>query len=123
MRSYVQKRRPARLPAVNGRARTISCSNGARVRLDVGLTIGQTPRMTVKVGISLPDATHARALQHARSTGTTLSGLIDAALKAELTRRELADHMAMLADADDTERLHERARSRSRALSAWKTGR
>lgn len=54
----------------------------------MGLTIGQTPRMTVKVGISLPDATRARALQHARSTGTTLSGLIDAALKAELTRRE-----------------------------------
>jgi hypothetical protein len=50
--------------------------------------------MTVKVGISLPDATHARALEHARSAGTTLSGLIDAALKAELTRRELADHMA-----------------------------
>lgn len=77
--------------------------------------------MTVKVGISLPDATHARALKHARSTGTTLSGLIDAALKAELTRRELAEHMAMLAEADDTERMYERARSRSRALAAWKT--
>ncbi|HEX6402686.1 MAG TPA: hypothetical protein VF003_05940 [Pseudonocardiaceae bacterium] len=79
--------------------------------------------MTVKVGISLPDATHARALEHARSTGTTLSGLIDAALKAELARRELVDHMAMLAEADDTKRLHERARLRSHALSAWKTGR
>jgi len=55
--------------------------------------------------------------------GTTLSGLIAAALKAELTRRELAEHMAMLAEADDTQRLHERARLRSRALSAWKTGR
>jgi hypothetical protein len=79
--------------------------------------------MTVKIGISLPDATHARALQHARSAGTTLSGLVDAALKAELTRRELADHVVMLAEADDVERLHARARSRSRALSAWKTGR
>ncbi len=79
--------------------------------------------MTVKVGISLPDATHARALEHARSTGITLSGLVDAALKAELTRRELADHVAMLAEADDVDRLHERARSRSSALSAWKTGR
>jgi hypothetical protein len=79
--------------------------------------------MTVKVGISLPDATHARALEHARSAGTTLSGLIDAALKAELTRRDLADHMAMLAEADDPQRLHERARSRSHALSAWKTRR
>ncbi|MGH3866768.1 MAG: hypothetical protein ACRDQ4_11635 [Pseudonocardiaceae bacterium] len=59
--------------------------------------------MTVKVGISLPDATHARALEHARSAGTTLSGLVDAALRAELTRRELADHVVMLAEADDTD--------------------
>ena len=95
----------------------------AGCRLDVSLTIGQTARMTVKVGISLPDATHARALQHARSAGTTLSGLIDAALRAELTRRDLADHMAMLAEAEDAERLRDRARSRSGALSAWKTGR
>ncbi|MGH4001133.1 MAG: hypothetical protein ACRDTJ_27155 [Pseudonocardiaceae bacterium] len=79
--------------------------------------------MTVKVGISLPDATHARALEHARSTGTTLSGLVDTALKAELTRRELADHMAMLAQAEDVDRLRERAQARSHALSAWKTGR
>jgi len=79
--------------------------------------------MTVKVGISLPNATHARAVEHASSTGTTLSGLVDAALKAELTRRELADHVAMLVEADDVERLRERARSRSSALSAWKTGR
>jgi hypothetical protein len=79
--------------------------------------------MTVKVGISLPDATHARALEHARSTGTTLSGLVDTALKAELTRRELAEHVVMLAEADDVDRLCERARSRSRARSAWKTGR
>lgn len=91
--------------------------------LDAGLTISQTGGMTVKVGISLPDTTHARAVEHARATGTTLSGLIDAALKAELTRRELADHMAMLAAADDADRLRQRARSRSRALAAWKTGR
>lgn len=52
--------------------------------------------------------------------GTTLSGFIDAALRAELARRELADHVAMLADAD---RLHVRAQARSRALSAWKSGR
>lgn len=79
--------------------------------------------MTVKIGISLPDATHARALEHARSAGTTLSGLVDAALTAELTRRELAAHVAMLADADDTGRLRERARARTGALAAWKTGR
>jgi hypothetical protein len=79
--------------------------------------------MTVKVGISLPDTTHARALEHARSTGTTLSGLIDAALRAELTRHELADHMAMLAQADDRDQLRQRARARTEALAAWKTGR
>jgi hypothetical protein len=79
--------------------------------------------MTVKVGISLPAATHARALERARSTGTTLSGLIDAALRAELTRCELAEHVVMLAEADDADRLRARARSRSDALSAWKTRR
>ncbi len=79
--------------------------------------------MTVKVGISLPDATHARALEHARSAGTTLSGLVDAALRAELARRELAEHVVMLAEADDVDRLRARAQSRSRALSVWKTGR
>lgn len=91
--------------------------------LDAGLTIGQTGGMTVKVGISLPDATHARALEYARSTGTTLSGLVDTALRAELTRRELADHIAMLAQAEDVDRLRERAQARGHALSAWKTGR
>jgi hypothetical protein len=88
----------------------------------MGPTFGQTGGMTVKVGISLPDATHARAVQHARSTGTTLSGLVDAALTAELTRRELAEHVVMLAEADDVDRLHARTRARSSVLSAWKTG-
>lgn len=53
----------------------------------------------------------------------TLSGLVDMALKAELTRRELAEHVAMLAAADDVDRLRQRAQSRSHALAAWKTGR
>lgn len=87
------------------------------------MTIGQTARMTVKVGISLPDTTHARALEHARSSGTTLSGLIDAALRAELTRHELADHVAMLTQADDADRLRQRAQARTDVLAAWKTGR
>ena len=76
--------------------------------------------MTVKVGVSLPDSTHARALEQAQSSGTTLSGLIDEALRSELTRRELADHVAMLAGADDEERLAHRATARRNALSAWK---
>lgn len=73
--------------------------------------------MTVKVGILLPDATHARALEHARSSGTTLSGLVDAALTAELTRRDLAEHVAMLTEADDVDRLSARARSRTSAVT------
>jgi hypothetical protein len=76
--------------------------------------------VTVKIGISLPDATHVRAVEHARATGKSLSGLIDEALKAELTRRELAEHMAMLAQAEDPEQLRARAQSRGRALVAWK---
>jgi hypothetical protein len=64
--------------------------------------------MSVKVGISLPERTHVRALECARGMGTTLSGLIDAALRAELTRREVADHVAMLAEADDADRLRVR---------------
>ena len=87
------------------------------------MTISQTTGMTIKVGISLPDATHARALEHARSTGTTLSGLVDTALRAELTRHELADHIAMLTQADDTDRLRQRAQTRTDALATWKTGR
>ncbi|MGH3941091.1 MAG: hypothetical protein ACRDTG_21120 [Pseudonocardiaceae bacterium] len=55
--------------------------------------------------VSLPDTTHARTLVLARDTGTTLSGLVDAALRAELTRRDVADHVAMLAAAEDPARL------------------
>lgn len=51
------------------------------VGLDTGLTPGQTDGMTVKVGISLPERTHARAVEHTRSMGTTLSGLIDAGVE------------------------------------------
>jgi hypothetical protein len=51
-----------------------------------------------------------------------VSGLIDIALKAELTRRELAEQVAMLA-ADDVDRLRQRAQSRHHALAAWRTGR
>ncbi|MBI1758453.1 MAG: hypothetical protein HYR62_04410 [Actinobacteria bacterium] len=79
--------------------------------------------MTVKVGISLPDATHARAIAYARSVGTTLSGLVDAALRAELSRRDAADHVAMLSRAEEVDRLRRRARARSEELSDWKAGR
>lgn len=88
------------------------------VLVDTGPTAGQTHGMTVKLGISLPDGTYARPLEYAHELETTLSGLIAAALQAELTRRDLADHVAMLADADDADRLRMRARSRTDALAA-----
>ncbi|MBA2322502.1 MAG: hypothetical protein H0V92_00240 [Pseudonocardiales bacterium] len=76
--------------------------------------------MTAKIGISLPDSTYARAVEFTQATGMSMSGLVDAALRAEITRRELGDHLAMLAQAEDPERLRDRARARSDALRAWK---
>lgn len=77
--------------------------------------------MTAKIGISLPDTTYDRALAAARASGTSMSGLVDEALRAELARRDLADHVAMLAEAEAPEGLEARARARSEALRHWKT--
>lgn len=97
--------------------------SGAVSRLANRQRAAALARQLIEAGISLPGRTHARAVEHACSTGTTLSGLIDEALRAELMCREVADHVTMLAEADDADRLHARARARSRALSAWKSGR
>jgi len=43
-------------------------------------------------------------------------------LLAELARRAVAAHVAMLAEAEDPDRLAERARARTAALVAWKRG-
>lgn len=77
--------------------------------------------MTAKIGISLSDATYARAVAVARASGTSMSGLVDEALRAELARRELADHVAMLAEAESPAELEARARPRGEALRTWKT--
>ena len=53
----------------------------------MSVTVGQATGMTVKVGIFLPDT----------------------------TRLELADHMAMLVQTDDLDRLRHRARARTEA--------
>jgi hypothetical protein len=76
--------------------------------------------VTTKIGVSLPDSTYARAVQAARDSGTTVSGLVNEALLAELARRAVAAHVAMLAEAEDPERLGERARARAAGLAAWK---
>lgn len=76
--------------------------------------------MTAKIGVSLPDSTYERALEIARRAKLSVSGLINEALLAELDRRAAADHVAMLAEAEDPARLAERARTRSSALTAWK---
>ncbi|HTF47944.1 MAG TPA: hypothetical protein VK735_10880 [Pseudonocardia sp.] len=76
--------------------------------------------MTTKIGISLPDSTYARAVEAAKDSGTTVSGLVNEALLAELTRRGVAAHVAMLAEADDPDRLAARATARTAALADWK---
>lgn len=84
------------------------------------MTDDYTVCVTAKIGVSLPDSTYARAAQVARESGATVSGLINDALLAELTRRDVADHVAMLDEAEDPEGLTERARARTAALAAWK---
>ena len=91
-----------------------------RARSTAGLTVGYTDSMTMKIGVSLPDSTYVRAVEMARQSGTTVSGLVNDALLAELARRAAADHVAMLAEAEDGERLAAQAASRSAALAAWK---
>jgi post-segregation antitoxin (ccd killing protein) len=76
--------------------------------------------MTAKIGISLPDETYARARAAAANSKTSISGLINEALLAELARRAAAEHVAMLAEAEDPQRLGQRARARTDTLAAWK---
>jgi hypothetical protein len=83
-------------------------------------TGGYTVGMTTKIGVSLPDSTYARALEMAKQSGTTVSGLVNEALLAELARRAAAAHAAMLAEAEDPDRLARRAAARGAALAAWK---
>lgn len=64
--------------------------------------------------------TYARALELAQRSGITVSGLVNEALLAELARRAAADHVVMLAEAEDAERLTTRAAARTAALAAWK---
>ncbi len=82
--------------------------------------------MTVKLGISLPDDTHARAAAQARQAGTSLSSWIDQALRAELARRDAAEHVAMLETGHgegEPARLRRRSVARSSALGSWKQSR
>jgi hypothetical protein len=78
--------------------------------------------VTQKIGVSLPDSTYERAVAAARESGTSVSGLVNDALVAELTRRDVIAHVAMLADAeaDEPQRLNARAAARSAALDGWK---
>lgn len=57
--------------------------------------------MTVRVGIALPDTTPTPARWSMCLAGTTLSDLLDAALRAERTRREQAEHVAVLGEQFD----------------------
>lgn len=85
-----------------------------------GTTSGYTTGVTVKIGVSLPDSTYKRVERAARESGASVSGLINEALLAEFARRGVADHIAMLAEAEDPDRLARRAQARTTALAAWK---
>lgn len=82
--------------------------------------------MTVKLGISLSDETHAAAVAAARADGLALSTFVDRVLARELYRRGIDDHNAMLhaAGLADPEQLSAKVDARQRAIAEWKaTGR
>lgn len=105
-------------PAPDAAARPRPAPGATRI----GATIRYTSGVTTKIGVSLPDSTYARAVDAAQASGTTVSGLVNEALLAELTRRAVAAHVAMLAEAENPDRLTERVTARSAALAAWKRG-
>jgi hypothetical protein len=76
--------------------------------------------MTVRLDIALSEETHRSAMLAVQRDGGTMSELVDAALRAELLRRSVAEHSQMLAEADDPDRLARRIRERDAAIAAWK---
>ncbi|MGQ0573270.1 MAG: hypothetical protein ACT4RN_03580 [Pseudonocardia sp.] len=78
--------------------------------------------MTVKLGISLSDDTHRRAVEAARADGLPLSTFIDRVLARELYRRGVDDHNAMLREAGlaDPDKLQAKVEARQRMIDEWK---
>lgn len=90
--------------------------------LDAGTTRGHTGGMTVKLGISLSDDTHAAAVAAAEADGLALSTFVDRVLARELYRRSVEDHNQMLREAGlaDPDRLARKVDARQRAIAEWK---
>ncbi len=83
--------------------------------------------MTVKLGISLSDETHAAVAAAAKAEGLPLSTFVDPTfvdqvLAREIFRRGVDDHNDMLREAGlaDPDRLRSRIDARQQSLGAWK---
>ncbi len=78
--------------------------------------------MTVKLGVSLSDATHGAAVSAAAHEGLPLSTFIDQVLARELFRRGVSDHNAMLREAGlaDPKRLRTKAAALRTHHEEWK---
>lgn len=81
--------------------------------------------MTQPVTINLPRLYVEAAKRAAAQEGTSVSALTAKALRAELLRREFAEHAAMVreAEAEDPQRLHRRANAYRDGLARWKADR
>ncbi|MGH3932864.1 MAG: hypothetical protein ACRDTF_23150 [Pseudonocardiaceae bacterium] len=78
--------------------------------------------MTVKIGISLSDATHTAVAAAAKAEGLPLSTFVDRILAREIFRRGIDDHNDMLREAGlaDPDYLRTRIDARQQSLGEWK---
>jgi hypothetical protein len=78
--------------------------------------------MTVKLGVSLSDETHAAVAAAAKAEGLPLSTFVDRVLAREIFRRGADDHNDMLREAGlaDPDHLRTRINARQQSLGAWK---
>ncbi|HEY2765233.1 MAG TPA: hypothetical protein VGJ13_14685 [Pseudonocardiaceae bacterium] len=79
--------------------------------------------MTVKLGISLSDETHAAIAAAAKAENLPLSTFVDRVLAREMFRRGVDDHNDMLREAGIADPNHLRARvdARQQSIGEWKT--
>lgn len=86
-------------------------------------TASQTDGMTVKLGISLSDETHAAIAAAAKAEDLPLSTFVDRVLAREIFRRGVDDHNDMLREAGlaDPDRLRTRIDARQQSISDWKS--
>ncbi|MGH3897413.1 MAG: hypothetical protein ACRDTA_04005 [Pseudonocardiaceae bacterium] len=78
--------------------------------------------MTIKLGISLSDETHAAIAAAAKAEDLPLSTFIDRVLAREIFRRGVDDHNNMLHEAGlaDPDHLRTRIDARQQSIGEWK---